>query len=97
MHWFVGTMTVLAISAIYSLVCITRRKTHKPLTYLWVSLGTSSVVTSAEAVAMTNFGTVNGPVYSVDCIWYNAVLAVICFAVAAVDHFIKRGRGRQTS
>lgn len=60
---------------------------------LWVVLATMFFSISLKAVVRTSFGTVNGPEWSIDCIWYNALLGSnYVIAAFLTYHIMKRNR-----
>ncbi len=76
MHWFVMSMGYLVIV----LSCVGIRS------FLSGSFDKGGLLrwgivyhlfTSLSAVVITKFGTINGPVYSRDCIWFNALMAAL--------------------
>jgi|SRR3989338_1155570 len=78
MAWFITTMSVLAISFALFIVFM-REKMYLGPVVVWGLLGSLSSLTSLGAISKTKWGTINGPVWSADCIWYNGTLAGIYF------------------
>ncbi len=95
MGWFIITMTILISTFIIGAVSIMWAKNYEAPRMMWLAFGWFSALTSLDAVFETRFGTVNGYVYSVDCIWYNALLAGIYFSTAALCTSLDRRRRRR--
>ena len=50
------------------------------------------VSTSLGAVIFTRFGQINGPIYSVDCIWFNLLMAVLYLFMFWVTNKVLQNR-----
>lgn len=81
--WFIMTMTLFGASLLWSVICLLQRCYEGPV-MIWFLLGIVSLATFMSAISQTKFGTINGPVWSVDCIWYNGLLAGIYFFCAGI-------------
>ncbi len=94
MHWFQLSVGGFIVSNVWFLLrCIFPRE-QKIFSFFipWFCLFWWHVVTSVSAIAITKFGTVNGPRYSVDCIWFNALAAGIYFVLFYfIGRLLKRG------
>ncbi|MBI1957046.1 MAG: hypothetical protein HYS44_01130 [Candidatus Niyogibacteria bacterium] len=82
MLWFIMTMVLLGESTVVSVICV-RIKLYIGPAILFSFLGILSLTISIAAVGVTEWGTINGPKWSADCIWYNALLAGLYFSAAA--------------
>ena len=81
--WFKFTMVMMALSIIVSGGLLIARVYIGP-SIVWGCHAFPSFLISLRAVFATKFGAVNGSVWSVDCIWYNGMLAGIYFFSAAL-------------
>jgi hypothetical protein len=70
MVWGVGTVLVTLV-----LIVLTTFFKKPKVFFFGGSFGYLAVAISA--VIVTKWGTVNGPTYSVDCIWFNLLICVI--------------------
>jgi hypothetical protein len=80
MHWFAISMcllgTYLVLLAVPYVLRFRRRRVPVPFGPL-----TFHGFTAVSAVFVTKLGTVNGPVYSVDCIWFNGLMVLVYLIV----------------
>ena len=81
MMWFELTVGVLVLATIILCGFLFFKSYEFPI-FIFGSLGVAFLCVSITSVGMTRFGTVNGENWSVDCIWYNALLSVIYFSEA---------------
>lgn len=83
MHWFQMSVVVFALSVLSLLVWFFFfRKSNDFLIcpfVMWQLGFAIHVLQPPIALIVTRGGTVNGPIYSVDCIWFNALMACIYF------------------
>jgi hypothetical protein len=75
MHWFILSTGLLVGHVIIQLAVRFLRPGDGPFNPTPVLSLHGIVIISA--VIKTHFGTVNGPAYSVDCIWFNALMTLI--------------------
>lgn len=83
LSWFLITMTLFGASVVCSVICLWQRCYSWPIE-IWFFLGIMSLGTSLSAITVTHFGVINGPIWSMDCIWYNGLLAGIYFSCAGI-------------
>lgn len=76
---FLLTAFVLVMATAVGIAMIIEKSFYAAAVF-WSLLGCIFILVSVDAIQKTNWGAVNGSVYSVDCIWYNALLAGICFS-----------------
>ncbi len=75
--WFTMSMTVFA--AMVGVLILCRILRTGPAETLLVYAGgmlCGHTLVALSAVIHTRFGELNGPVYSVDCIWFNTAMAL---------------------
>jgi len=86
MEWFQMSMTFLVISLIWYLAALVLSKRSQVVFFtpgmLWVMFLGFHVMTMAEALAVVSVRffkgvPLNGKMFSVDCIWFNALMAFI--------------------
>lgn len=94
MQWFVMTMIIFGASWVLFGICLVCKCYGAPV-IIWGILGIMSLSASMGAITKTKWGTVNGPVYSVDCIWYNGLLMVIYFSSAGIYVLLRDYRKRR--
>lgn len=99
MNWFIFSMICFGISTGWCLITlgiklIMRLNIKLSSTSLYTTgwaLGmTGHFWTSIMAIIFTKFGTENGRIYSVDCIWFNALMGVIYMGLCLLVGFIGR-------
>lgn len=76
LHWFIMTMMLFGASLLCAAICMWRKLYMGPFA-IWGSLSFISFSTFMSAIVETKLGMVNGPVWSVDCIWYNGLLTAL--------------------
>ena len=75
--WFIKTLVVFTVTVGWFFVnSIFIRKSITP-SLSWLLMVLVHIVASLVSVVATRFGTVNGSEYSVDCIWFNALVALV--------------------
>jgi hypothetical protein len=85
--WFLIVLGVAATLGIVYCVTLLLRGTRalaarETLATMWSWAGQAFASVSGTAILATKFGTENGPAYSVDCIWFNALVAVVFCTIA---------------
>jgi hypothetical protein len=89
LNWFLVCMFIFGITVLAFLIELylnrKERKSYFVVIGVWQFFGICYVVHSCCAILVTNFGKVNGPIYSTDCIWFNGVVAVIYFLAAIIS------------
>jgi len=95
LEWFVFTLITFGANICFIAVCWASGKRFKaPCAFCGV-LGGLSFFYSILAAIITDFGAASGPVWSGDCIWYNALLAVIYVLGAALCGYLEKRRLRR--
>jgi hypothetical protein len=79
-HWFVGSMILLGLSLLCSVLEMDKRPVDLMQSW-WHWPVFCHAGTSVTAIFVTHFGQVNGPIYSVDCIWFNALMSLMNYFV----------------
>ncbi len=92
--WFKFTTSVMLLSVIFAVYRF-RKKAYNAPAVLWFWLACSEFGFSTNAVHRTNFGEIDGPIWSSDCIWYNGLLAIVYLALALLASGLK-ARGAKT-
>jgi hypothetical protein len=59
-----------------------------PLTGIALCWGSMYAFLSMEAYRVTQGGTINGPMWSRDCIWFNGLLAIVYLGIAIINRRI---------
>ena len=89
MAWFEVSTSLFCMSMAW---CVTKAAlTAKKITYtyLWIVLATIHAGVSIDAFFATKGGSINGDMYSIDCIWFNAFL---CFSYITLYRSLKKAR-----
>ena len=76
---YVCHLSVLAIVTVVWFFSKRSAQSRRNIMALWLSTCTGPLLTSISAAFLTKFGTQNGPVFSVDCIWFNALVSALCY------------------
>jgi len=74
-EWFTTTLQFFAASIFISVISASLMPTVAQV--LWGALLILHFVIAVAAVFVTKFGKVNGPTTSVDCVWFNGVVAAV--------------------
>lgn len=70
------TIGALGLSIIAFVAGILTKRYEIPM-FLYCFLGVLSLFISIIAVVKTKWGAFNGPIWSIDCFWYNGLLTII--------------------
>lgn len=84
MSWFFFTQALFWCAIVFAALQIVLTQSWSFKSLLG-GLATWEFIVSLTAIFVTKFGTINGPTYSIDCIWYNALMGTlyICLYFAA--------------
>lgn len=94
LEWFILTLVTLGANIYFIAVCwVSGKRYTMPLAFCAIS-GGFSLFYSILAAIITDFGAVSGPIWSGDCIWYNALLSVIYILGAALCGCLEKRRLR---
>ena len=80
-HWFVVSVSMFLALVLVTTATAWYMRSQKPLRVLKV-VSTFHLGTTCIALFATKLGTQSGRVYSIDCIWFNPLMAtlyVLCF------------------
>lgn len=97
MNWFIFTVISLIIIVIINLLFLTPMRRSLSLqilgTYIFMLSGAIHLIALLTALIKTKGGVINGPITSVDCIWFNGVMffVVLFFSLLSI-RFYKRGK-----
>ncbi|KKR36716.1 MAG: hypothetical protein UW46_C0007G0022 [Candidatus Yanofskybacteria bacterium GW2011_GWF1_44_227] len=85
--WFVQSMVILLVSMIYYArkIFTSSREIESfsgPTFYLTAFHG----ITILQAIVHTRLGRINGPIYSVDCIWFNSLMVLVYLSLGYAAH-----------
>lgn len=93
LHHFIRMIIVLGASIAWLFLAIYRRHYEESVAgfVAWLCFfGVLSFVASMKAISITKWGVLNGPMWSVDCIWFNALLGTIYFSCAGMYIWVRR-------
>ncbi len=82
-------MTFLLGSVAFTVIALGFRLYDLPK-FIGIAFGIPFLIISPMAAIKTKLGALNGPLWSVDCIWWNALVGGLILSLWALGHFAGR-------
>ena len=88
-QWFMGTQILFWVIMLFCVIAITTRQPW--LSYIHsLSLAGVHFLISCVAIEKTNWGEIVVPMFSGDCIWYNAIMGSLYTGIFILSLFYQR-------